>query len=184
MPQNGLHEAAEWGLGYRNGMREAAEAMRALRGFIGTAQARVMADGCRGEERQFFFDKLVEMAGIVAAMPKTYEQDGKGTAAIVSLHYFTGACDWHITEKDVDTDGEGQVQAFGYANLGYGRELGYICLPEILEAGAELDLHFTPRTVAEVFGKRKDNGPAFHEADCGGVFDGVNTVSSDADPGL
>lgn len=37
------------------------------------------------------------------------------------------------------------------ADLGQGfRELGYISLPEILEAGAELDFHFTPVTVGEI----------------------------------
>jgi hypothetical protein len=37
----------------------------------------------------------------------------------------------------------------GAANLGYGAELGYISLPELLAAGAELDLHFTPRPLTQ-----------------------------------
>ena len=82
-------------------------------------------------------------------MPKTYEQDGLGEEAVVHLHYFTGSADWWITEKDSDPDGEGQVQAFGLADLFQdGGELGYISLVEILAAGAELDLHWTPKPLA------------------------------------
>ncbi|MEI7902867.1 MAG: hypothetical protein WCK89_21685 [bacterium] len=37
--------------------------------------------------------------------------------------------------------------------LGYGPELGYISLPEILECGAELDLYFAAKTIAEITGR-------------------------------
>lgn len=46
--------------------------------------------------------------------------------------------------------GRAQLQAFGLADLGYGGELGYISIVELLECGAELDLHWTPQTLAEV----------------------------------
>lgn len=49
-----------------------------------------------------------------------------------------------------DPDGEGQIQAFGSANLGRGAELGYISIAEITECGAELDLHWTPCTLASL----------------------------------
>ena len=75
---------------------------------------------------------------------------GKGDDAIVYLHYFFGGCDWYITEKDVDG---GVQQAFGYAVL-FGdkqnAELGYICITEITQFGAELDLYFTPCPLAEI----------------------------------
>lgn len=129
---------------------QATEAINTLRGFIGRAQLSAIGNACRGEEKQFFFDKLVQMATLVSTMPKTYEQDGKGDAAIVTLHYFTGGCDWHITERDMLPD---QEQAFGLANIGYGPELGYISITEILQAGAELDLYFTPCTVGEIKAK-------------------------------
>ena len=83
-------------------------------------------------------------------MPQTYEQDGMGEQAIAHLHYFTSGCDWYITERDSDPDGEGQIQAFGSANLGYGPELGYISIKELLENGAELDLYFTPCTLSSL----------------------------------
>jgi hypothetical protein len=47
-----------------------------------------------------------------------------------------------------------QHQAFGLVSLGYEPELGYISLPEILKAGAELDLHWTPTTVGEILEKK------------------------------
>lgn len=127
---------------------DAAAALSSLRGFIGKSQLHTIDQGCWGEERQYFYDKLVEMAGIVTTMPETYEQDGLGDNAIAHLHYFKGSCDWYITEKDSETDG--QHQAFGLANLGYGGEIGYISIVELIELGVELDLHFTPCTLAEI----------------------------------
>lgn len=134
---------------------EAVAALKTLRGFIGNSQLHAIGDACRSEEKQFFFDKAVALADLVSTMPKTYEQDGLGDAAIVSLHYFSGSCDWYITEKDCDPDGEGQIQAFGYANLGDDEcaELGYISIVELIGAGVELDLHFTPCTLGQVRAK-------------------------------
>jgi len=135
----------------------ATHALTALQGFISVGQLRTITSGCRGEEGAYFRDKLSEYGERITAMPKTYEQEGLGDEAVVSLHYFTGSCDWYITERDVDTDGEGQIQAFGYANLGDDEcaELGYISIPEILSCGAELDLHFTPCTLGQVRAKAK-----------------------------
>jgi hypothetical protein len=131
-------------------MAKRKDVLKALEGFIGMSQLRCMIAGCRGEEGEYFREKLSEYADRVATMPQTYDQDGLGDQAVAHLHYFTGACDWYITERDVDTDGTGQVQAFGSANLGWGAELGYISIPELLQAGAELDLHFSPKPVGSV----------------------------------
>jgi len=117
------------------------------RAFIGASQMAAISVCIRGEEGQFFKDKLCELSALISSMPKTYEQDGKGEDAIAYLHYFKGAADWYITEKDMEAE---QHQAFGLADLGYGGELGYISLVEILGAGAELDLYFKPRTLAEI----------------------------------
>ena len=126
---------------------QAAEALHKLQGFIGKAQRKVIGELCYGEEKQFFYDKLVELTNIVETMPVTYATDGQGNQAIVHLHYFTAGADWYITERDVETE---QLQAFGLANLGFGRELGYISLVEILKCGAELDLYWQPRTLFEI----------------------------------
>jgi hypothetical protein len=137
--------------GARATKMEAAKALFTLRGFIGHAQLKAIDAGAWSEERQFFFDKLVELGDRVATMPKTYEQDGKGEEAIAYLHYFIGACDWYITEKDAEAE---QLQAFGLADLGYGAELGYIAITELIKHGAELDMYFTPATLASI--KAKD----------------------------
>jgi len=131
-----------------------AQAAEALRGFIAPGQLAVILNLCRGEEGRFYRDRMVALASIVTTMPKTYDQVGKGNDAAASLHYFVGGCDWWITERDAgaadDTPDQFQSQAFGLADLGYGAELGYISLPEILANGAELDLHFTPATLRAI----------------------------------
>ena len=130
-----------------------AAALRICQEFIGPAQFSTMRSLMRGEEGEFFAAKFCEFAARIAAMPKSYEQDGKGDAAIVSLHYFAGGqSSWWITEKDRGCPGdEAQHQAFGLADLfGDGGELGYISIVEILAAGGELDLYFTPKTLGAV----------------------------------
>jgi len=140
------------------GRADALHAIQALTGFIGRSQLAAVASGMRGEERQFFYDKMVELADRVAGMPQTCEQQSLGEQGIVSLHYFAGGqANWWITEKDKgDPDDQKngvppQSQAFGLADLfADGGELGYISIPEILSCGGELDFHFTPRTLAQV----------------------------------
>lgn len=130
---------------------EAGEALRALQPFLSHGQLRVIDGCCRGEEAQWFFDKAVELAERIKAMPKTYEQDGKGDDAVAYLHYFRGGCDWYITEKDKESQ---QWQAFGLADLGYGGELGYISITELVRNGVELDLHFTPTAIGAIRRRR------------------------------
>jgi len=138
---------------------DANRAMESLRTYMGKSQWAAVRSGMRGEEKQFFRDKMVELADRIANMPKTYEQDGKGDDAIVSLHYFTSGGDWYITEKDMEAE---QHQAFGLADpFQDGGELGYISIIELAENGAELDFYFTPKTLGEVRGKKaapKDDG--------------------------
>jgi len=129
---------------------DAANAMYRIREFMPLSQKGMIIEACKGEEKEFFFSKLVEMDDLISNMPETYEQDGKGDQAIAYLHYFKGSLDFYITEKDCDPDGDGQIQAFGLANLGYGAELGYISIVELIENDIELDLYFEPRTLAKI----------------------------------
>lgn len=129
------------------------EAFAILNGFMPGAELRTLADNCRGEEGDYFRQLVAEYATRIKKMPTTYQQAELGDQAIVYLHYFTGNCDWHITEKDIDHDNEGQLQAFGLANLGDGPELGYISIAEIIANGGELDLHWKPITLAAVRAK-------------------------------
>jgi hypothetical protein len=113
-------------------------------------QYEVITDAMLGEEGDHFIELIDRSHAMWQAMPKTYETDGQGCAALAQLHYFTSGCDWWIVEKDADPDHEGQVQAFGIADLGMGPEAGYISIPELLENGAELDLYFTPKRMGEL----------------------------------
>ncbi len=131
-----------------------AASLAALRRFIGPAQMAAMHEGMQGEECAFFIGKLTEIAERIALMPATYATDDHGDAAIVHLHYFTGGCDWYITEKDCENV---QHQAFGLACI-HEAELGYISIVELLRCRAELDLHFTPRTLAAVRQERMTTG--------------------------
>lgn len=133
---------------------QAGAALAVLQQFINPDQFTVLRGLMRGEERQFFFDKACELAAIIQGMPATYETDGRGDKSIVWLHYFAGGCaSWWITEKDADTDGQGQHQAFGLADVlgrGQGAEIGYISIVELLQNRAELDFYWTPKPLAEV----------------------------------
>lgn len=129
-------------------------ALNHLRPFLSRAQYLTLWQATRGEEGDWFKARTLEWALRVHDMPRTYAQDGLGDEAVAHLHYFIGGADWYITERDSDPDGAGQTQAFGLADLGMSfPELGYISIAEITAAGAELDLHWTPRTLAEVNAK-------------------------------
>jgi hypothetical protein len=131
----------------------ARRALKELDQFIGGGQRRAVLQCFNGEERKWFFDKILDLHRLITTMPKTYGQDGKGDQAVVYLHYFAGgqANAW-ITERDMEPE---QHQAFGLADLfGDGGELGYISLGEWLGNNAELDFHFTPCTLGELRQKR------------------------------
>ena len=137
--------------------------LKTLDQFIGPSQLAAVRAGFRGEEWEFFADKIRELAQRVVTMPKTYDQDGQANEAIVYLHYFAGGtANWYITEKDMYPE---QHQAFGLADLfGDGGELGYINIKELLECGVELDFHFTPRRLREVQGEAVAQGSEeFHQ---------------------
>lgn len=127
-------------------LSQAAGAAKRLARFINPSELEVIGNACRGEEGEFFKSKLVELAELIGSMPVTYETDGMGDKAVAWLHYFTPAGDFYITERDVE---EEQQQAFGLACI-YEDELGYINIVELVEAGAELDLYWTPKTLGQV----------------------------------
>lgn len=121
--------------------------------FLSPVQRAVILEfvSTKVEEWEHFADKLIEYAERIDTMPKTYEQDGKGDDAIVYLHYFVGGFDWWITEKDKDAVAGEYDQAYGLAKFpGNSPEHGYISIKEITEAGAELDLYWTPKPLKEV----------------------------------
>jgi hypothetical protein len=127
-------------------------ALKTLKDFVGESQLRTMFHlAVNSDEAKFYAGKIAEVAATIKKMPKTYETDDQGSSAKITLHYFKGGCDWWIIEKDQEQD---QLQAFGIASLGYEPEIGYINISEILRAGAELDLYWTPVTVSEIMDKK------------------------------
>ena len=131
-------------------IRDVTQAVAIVRPYLSVAQLSVMGEACRGEEGDWFRQRLIDLQREIERMPATYEQDGKGDSAIAALHYFNAGSDWYILEKDVDG---GIQQAFGYAILNgdfENAELGYISIDELVAHGVELDLHFKPRTLAAI----------------------------------
>ena len=123
------------------------ESLQALAPYLGRSQWHTLWKLCQQGEEQAHFRQLVQdWATRIAAMPRTYETDGQGLKAVAVLHYFTPAFDFYITEKDRSG---GTQQAFGLA-IAPERELGYISIRQLVEAGAELDLYWTPKTLTEI----------------------------------
>lgn len=118
-----------------------------LANFITTYQRAVILTMLPSEEGEYFVNKILKLNETIDAMPEPYQTDGMGEDAIVHLHYFLGSGHWYIIEKD---SSEEQHQAFGLADLGYGGELGYISIQELIENEAELDMYWNPKTLKKV----------------------------------
>ena len=126
----------------------ALKALQKLAPFIPRGQWHTLWKLCQhGEEQAHFRQMVQDLVTRIKTMPQTYEQDGLGLRAAADLHYFTPAFDFYITEKD--RMGDGTQQAFGLS-CAHEREIGYISIRQLVEAGAELDLHWTPKTLAEI----------------------------------
>ena len=130
--------------------------MTTLRHYIRRSQAAALRAGLKGEEGDFFREKIAELEARIQAMPITYQTDRQDDQAIAYLHYFSAGANWYISELDSDPDGAGQVQAFGLADLyGDGGDWGYISIAELVENGVELDLHWKPKPLADIGKKKK-----------------------------
>lgn len=128
-----------------------------LRHYMGKLQRKMLVQALQGEEGEYFAELIHDLAERIRAMPVVYEQDGLGMAAKIHLHYFRGNVDAWITERDPggpdDSDPGEQSQAFGNITLtGDKRDakLGYISIQELIDAGVELDLHWTVITLKEL----------------------------------
>jgi hypothetical protein len=104
-----------------------------------------LAGNLKGEEGLAIAEIIKKVWQTFEGMPLPYTtQDEKDP--IAHLHYFLNGWDWWIIEKDIEE--QEQVFAFVKSDLCPEGELGYTSLPEITEAGAELDLFFTPAPVS------------------------------------
>ncbi len=108
------------------------------------------------EEHQFFRQKLTELLKVIQSLPKIYDTQ-HNTNPPALLHYF-GKGDWWITEAAIIKDDPatlGQIEAFGIADLGFGAEMGYLSIPDIVNTpGIEIDLHFSPTPSKDILAKR------------------------------
>jgi hypothetical protein len=132
-----------------------AELQSALRFFMPAGERAALLANLNGEEAQGIADIVLAVAKTIDTMPKTYQTEGQGTAAVAHLHYFGGAVDAWITERDIgDSTGNGaQLQAFGLITMTGSRqdaELGYISIAELIDNGIELDLYWNPKTLGEL----------------------------------
>jgi hypothetical protein len=97
----------------------------------------------KGAKREYQ-DAIYIINKAVKDMPTTYSTEGIEDKKVY-LHYFSPSADWHIVEKDMSASVDGHLQDFGYADLGYGAELGYISINELKSIKAvNLDLYFEP----------------------------------------
>ncbi len=138
--------------------RDGVSAHKKLSRFMSVQQWEAVRSLMKGEEGAFFQQKMAELATRIDSMPRTYEQEG-AEETFYYLHYFKGSADWWIAELDRgdhdDTPEQFMTQCFGYADLfggggerGERESVGYISIPEIVAAGAELDFHFKPGPIA------------------------------------
>lgn len=114
--------------------------------FISKPQLSAIRATLKGEEAEYFEAKVKELTDLVNTMPRTYQTDGQGKAAVAYLHYFHAAgWDWYITERDMEVE---QHQAFGWASPPDDHaEAGYISIEELMQNGAELDLYWEPKSI-------------------------------------
>ena len=134
--------------------RKAAQAVTTVIPFLSSDQLECLVELTRGEEGDFFSQKIIDLKQQIDSMPKTYEQGGLGDFAVAHLHYFFNGSHWYITEKDIEG---GVHQATAYAILGGDdemAELGYVSIDELTRYGVQLDLHFKPCSLIEIKGKR------------------------------
>lgn len=124
------------------------------RHFMPKGQRLALAYSIRGPEGDDQADLVLKTVKAIEQTPVTYSQDGLGMDAVVHLHYFTPGGDWYITEKcseGIPAQGD-YDQAYGFC-CPFGKEdgeLGYCSIQEMTEGGAELDLHWKPKTLKEV----------------------------------
>jgi hypothetical protein len=135
-------------------------AVRTLVRWMPRIQHLAVLQYARSAESMWYLERCQDLCEIIDTMPGTYDQDGLGRQAVAYLHYFRGGCDWWILETDTGAAGDlpeaYQTQCYGWASIGGDHpEPGYISIPELLAAGAELDLHFTPTRISDILDARK-----------------------------
>lgn len=93
--------------------------------------------------------ELKKLSESVEHCPVTYETEGiQVKEKLAYLHYFAGAWDWYILEKDMYKE---QEQAYGVVVNSGGIEFGYINIEELKSIrGVEVDLHWTATSLSNI----------------------------------
>ena len=121
--------------------------------FMPRSQALCFMDGLRGSEGSYFNDVAKRISEVIEKAPALYETDGKGEEVKPVIHYFWGNVDIYITEVDKNSR-----EHFGYTDIGYGLEAGYVNLEYIFKSLPliNLDFDFKPLKISEY--KKLRNG--------------------------
>ena len=114
--------------------------------FMPDSQAKCFLSGLSGSESSYFQDVAKKISKVILKAPAIYETDGRGDKVKPVLHYFWGNTDIYITEIDKESN-----EYFGYTNIGYGFEAGYIDLDYIFKAIPliNLDFNFKPLKIKD-----------------------------------
>lgn len=128
------------------------ENLASLQFFMPKGQIEAVKELSRGEEGQFYMEKIQELAHRVRNMPKTRETDGLGDSALIHLRYTRSNGDvFLVTEKDVGAAGDKlpgqQLQAFGVSGDAQSVAPAYISIADLIDHGVELDFYFEPQTI-------------------------------------
>lgn len=138
---------------------EAIKALSSTDGFfrhwMPYSQRIALTQALSGEEGNYFATLLTEIKARIESMPQTYEtEDTDCRDKVIYLHYFGGAIDAWIAEKDIGdgTEDLRQLQAFGLQSFSGlpEAEWGYVSIQELIDHGIELDLYWTPKLVKEL----------------------------------
>lgn len=130
---------------------EGLKALTAIKDYVPVQQYSVLQGLIkRSSEWAFYAERVQAIQQIIDHLPPVYATQNKSDAEkIVGLHYFGGAVDSYLIEKDVEWEEGDYDRSYGYQDIGYGGEQGYISVKEICKNNLmQLDLHFEPMTLA------------------------------------
>lgn len=123
--------------------------LKSILAFVPRQQALALLELMHSEDAQSYARAIENVKAVIDSMPTSGQQDGKGDQAVAYLHYFGGVQKYYVTEKgEVDED-FGQQLSFGLINDGQWAELSYIDIEPLTHGGYELDLNWSPKTVAD-----------------------------------
>ena len=114
--------------------------------FMPDSQAQCFLSGLRDADKDYFYSVAKNISELISKAPAIYETDGKGEEIKPVLHYFYGDVDIFVTEIDKESN-----EHFGYTNIGYGLEAGYIDLDYIFKSipFINLDFNFKPLKIKD-----------------------------------